>query len=629
MSLRAKILLILAGVVLLWAAADHLALRRMVTGQFQALGEEEAARGVKIVAEGIEVQARRLRAAASLFASLPMVREAVRDGDRELLRTQLGPATLGAADTDLLYLCDPGGAVLWGRIEAPGGEEEIALAEFPREGLSPHHPLLARRGERLASSLVTTERGILLAAAVPAGEAGGNVVVGRFLDEELRREIAAHCSLPFAIWDRRSAILDPRERELLSQLTSEPGRLLLDADDAGNMHAYETLRDVAGRPDILLRVTIEHGILARGRKATEYLALSTGATALLILLVLVRLLQRTVVSPLGALTRFAERIAATDDTSARTGMKRKDEIGVLAAEFDRMLAEIERSRRLLVETARQAGMSEVAAGVLHNVGNVLNSVNVAANLVQQQAGALPVADLRRTVGVLDRHEGDLARFIAEDPRGRHLLPLLRELASSLATGRAAVQADLSALQEGIEHIAELVRVQQCYAGTKGVFEWTSLAEQVDTAVRICHQAHGPAAGVEIRRDFAPDLPSVRVDRHKLMEILVNLIQNAEQALAESDRPDKQIVLRVQRAGSGLLRIVVEDNGVGIAPLNIDKVFRHGFTTKKGGHGFGLHISANAAREMGAHLHAHSDGPGRGAAFTLDISLDAEASRRAA
>ena len=163
-----------------------------------------------------------------------------------------------------------------------------------------------------------------------------------------------------------------------------------------------------------------------------------------------------------------------------------------------------------------------------------------------------------------------------------------------------------------------MRAQQSFAGTKGVFEKADLSEQLEAALSICRQG---LSGVELVREFA-ELPDVRVDKHKLMEILVNLIQNAGQALAErAGGGPARLTLRIGSAEGGrLARIEVRDNGVGIPPENLTRIFNHGFTTKKNGHGFGLHVSANAATEMGARLHAASDGPGQGAAFFLDIPM---------
>jgi signal transduction histidine kinase len=320
------------------------------------------------------------------------------------------------------------------------------------------------------------------------------------------------------------------------------------------------------------------------------------------------------------LTAKAVEIGRRDDTSIRVGMPRKDEIGQLAGEFDRMLEKLAHSRAQVIQTARLAGMSEIATGVLHNVGNVLNSVNVAANLATRRTEELSLADLEALVGVLQANERDLAAFVGQDPRGKHLLPFLKELSSGLGTQRQAIQSELRALNQGIEHIAELVRAQQSYAGTKGVFERTPLSDEVESALRISRQGLATCGEIEVVREFE-ELPPVRVDKHKLMEILVNLIQNAGQAMAERPEGTRRLTLRVARADAHTARIEVRDTGMGIAPENLARIFNHGFTTKKHGHGFGLHVSANAATEMGAKLRAASDGPGRGATFTLDLPMD--------
>jgi signal transduction histidine kinase len=329
-----------------------------------------------------------------------------------------------------------------------------------------------------------------------------------------------------------------------------------------------------------------------------------------------------VIEPLSQLTSKAVEIGRRDDTTIRVGMQRKDEIGQLAGEFDRMLEKLARSREQVIETARLAGMSEIATGVLHNVGNVLNSVNVAANLASTRAQELSTGDLEMLVKVLEQHQADLVSFVDRDPRGKHLVPFLAELTRALGTQKTSLQDELRSLNQGIEHIAELVRAQQTYAGQKGVFERTALEEQVEAALSISGQILGSSADVEVQRSYEP-LPAVKVDRHKLMEILVNVLQNARQSLAERGGDGKRITLSISRPDPRTARIAVTDNGVGIAPENLTRIFHHGFTTKKSGHGFGLHASANAATEMGAKLQARSDGPGRGATFWIDIPMEEE------
>ena len=102
-------------------------------------------------------------------------------------------------------------------------------------------------------------------------------------------------------------------------------------------------------------------------------------------------------------------------------------------------------------------------------------------------------------------------------------------------------------------------------------------------------------------------------------MLVNLFKNARESMAEAGVRGR-LCIRVRRNGKRLC-LEVEDNGVGIARENLARIFNHGFTTKRGGHGFGLHASANAATEMSGHLSAASAGQGRGATFTLDLPLE--------
>jgi two-component system, LuxR family, sensor kinase FixL len=174
----------------------------------------------------------------------------------------------------------------------------------------------------------------------------------------------------------------------------------------------------------------------------------------------------------------------------------------------------------------------------------------------------------------------------------------------------------------VDHIKSIVSMQQKHARTGGAIEELQVPQLIDEALRL-HAISLERLGILIERDYA-QVPPILVDRHKLLQILINLLSNARHALVDSQQQDKRLSIRVRIAPEGrLLLIEVSDNGMGIAPENLTRIFTQGFTTKKTGHGYGLHISALAATEMKGRLTCSSSGPGQGAIFTLELPVAGE------
>jgi signal transduction histidine kinase len=291
-----------------------------------------------------------------------------------------------------------------------------------------------------------------------------------------------------------------------------------------------------------------------------------------------------------------------------------------AAEAVRKAREQQAAQRQLLENARQAGMAEIATNVLHNVGNVLNSVNVSAELISTRVRDSESAGLARAVKLLDDHAAGLGAYLTSDPRGKLLPGYLRQLAQALAEERQGVLDELAALTKSVKHIKEIVATQQSYAGASSVVEEIQIRDLIEDALRI--DTGGLADHqVQVVKEFA-DVPTLMLDKHRVLLILVNLVSNARHAMKGAPRAGHRITMRVRVVQDQTLQVSVIDNGEGIAPENLTRIFAHGFTTKKDGHGFGLHSCVLAAREMGGTLGAHSDGPGTGATFTLELPLHA-------
>jgi len=362
---------------------------------------------------------------------------------------------------------------------------------------------------------------------------------------------------------------------------------------------------------------------------------------------------RHLVRPIFGLQRVVRRVAG-GDLSVRADVSRQDELGQLAVSVnsmteallrrDQILHEanenleqrvLERTRALqdeieareqahrelaetqrrLIQLSREAGMADVATGILHNVGNVLNSVNVSANLLRDEITAdMHLQLLRQTVELL-RVQGDqLGRFLAEDPRGRLVLPLLGEIAGEMAKSRGEAAREFGTLNANIEHIKQIIAVQQRYAKVGGLQQQVDPADLFADALSI-NNTSVERHKVAVLLDYPPQRTHLSTDRHLALQILINLVKNAIQAVKSRPPGEGQLLLRILQTATRT-EFQVVDNGVGIRPEDRQKIFQHGFTTRKDGHGFGLHSGSLAARNLGGSLDFESQGQGHGACFRL-------------
>jgi NO-binding membrane sensor protein with MHYT domain len=269
----------------------------------------------------------------------------------------------------------------------------------------------------------------------------------------------------------------------------------------------------------------------------------------------------------------------------------------------------------LREVSRHAGMAEVATGVLHSVGNLLNSLGVSTSLVLAGLRDSRVGNVQRVAKLLADNADRMGVFLESDPRGREVPTYLAQLGENLVTENRTLHTEMQAIATHVEHIGKIVAAQQTYARRGGVTEDVDVAELVDNAIALNFAG---TADVTIHRDYQA-VPLLTLDRHRLIQILGNLLSNARHALRDLGDGERTLRVRVRPSAASLM-IEIEDSGVGIAAEVVGRLFAFGFTTKKDGHGFGLHASANLAKELGGDISVHSDGPGRGARFTLRLPL---------
>lgn len=271
---------------------------------------------------------------------------------------------------------------------------------------------------------------------------------------------------------------------------------------------------------------------------------------------------------------------------------------------------------------REAGMAMIATGILHNLGNVLTGVTVSSAIIQDKLRQSRMSKLHQVVLLLQDHADDLPAFLTRDSRGRVLPAFLAQLSKELQAEQIVLLKEVELLKDAAEHAAGVIASQQSIANpNREIRELISASALMETAIKL-GRATFEIPGIKVERDYTYTA-DVAVDRNKAVQILMNLLSNARHAVRNAPHANK--LVRVSTALiQDQVRLAISDNGVGIDPRHLPFIFDQGFTTKEDGHGFGLHSSANWARELGGVLTCHSDGPGRGATFTLELpalSLD--------
>ena len=270
----------------------------------------------------------------------------------------------------------------------------------------------------------------------------------------------------------------------------------------------------------------------------------------------------------------------------------------------------------IADLSHRAGMAEVANSVLHNIGNVLNSVNVSVSVIRQQLKSTPLNKLPPMVELLKQNESDLSTFLTSDEKGKLFPRFLEMLSEQWQAEHATLIAESNQLRDSVQHINDIISKQQSLSGQLGVHEIFNVAELIRSTFSF-HETSFTRANIQIIFDLEDKL-LWNGDRSKFTQIMLNLIVNAEESLVASSTSPHQLQISSHRCPDGHLEIKVQDNGCGISQEIMHKLFSYGFTTKPTGHGFGLHASALAAQDMGGTLQAFSDGIGMGATFVLSV-----------
>lgn len=344
--------------------------------------------------------------------------------------------------------------------------------------------------------------------------------------------------------------------------------------------------------------------------------------------------------PILSLKRVAE-IAASGNLEVQVReniTKRDDELGDLARSFSAMInelknkiqelfaingnliREIEKREKAEVEIkelgnqlaliSREAGMYEVASGVLHNVGNVLNSINTSTQVLKSKVESLETNSYSRLMSLMQERNPE---FFMNDEKGKIIPVYIQKLREDLELRKNEILKEILDLKKSVDHVNSVIHMQQAYCKIRSVIEPLQISEVVEMSI---------AMNADILEKYKIEVTVIgasiifQTDKHKMLQVLVNLIRNAVQAINAQNPQIRKLVISWKIEVEGYLYLEVTDTGCGIEPENLSKIFTHGFTTKKEGNGLGLHMSLLAMKELGGDMRVFSDGVGQGTTLAI-------------
>jgi sensor domain CHASE-containing protein len=533
------------------------------------------------------------------------------DHNPEFISTNVTDVALRLVDVNVLLIVDRDGRVVYARdtelkSNQPLGLDLTALSALPQNFPWKAHLL----GDRAIKGLLSTNRGVLLLAASPildgkgGGPARGMLLMGRLLNDTAVADIAAQAQAELTMLPPAPALVEER----------------LDETDTLT-RVYRPFSDIYGQPVMALRVDVAREVTLRGKAAVRVATISLFTAAVLVLILLVVVLNRVILDPLGLITRHAVVLGEGGD-AAPLNLQRHDEMGVLAREFDRMVVRVTESRMQLVDQSFQAGFAELAKGVLHNLGNAMTPIGVRLANLGERLRQAPTEEVEQAVTELQEPSCDAQRRL-------DLEEFVRLACNELAGTVRGAQEDVAVMTRQATLVQTTLAEQMRSTRNDHVIEPVRLTELVAQSLEIvpdaCRQRLAIESDETLRR-----LGAVRIARTVLRLVLQNLIINAADAVRDAGKEKGVLRLSaeiVQQNEVQQLYLQCRDDGVGIAPQNLQRVFEKGFSTKspETNHGIGLHWCANAINALGGRIWAASEGPGRGASMHLMVPLVARES----
>ncbi len=622
MSLRSQINLLLTGLSVLFVAASYGVQTLVVMPAFKRLEQQQSLRNARRCIEAVNRDVDNLSNFVNDWAAWDDMWNYVKDHNRAFQETNLTDNTFSVAHVNFICILDDQRNVVWCEARNLKTLEPLAVSALQARLQDEQNEYTCL--EKISDSrkgIELTESGPLLLSSRPIvtskreGPIRGTMIMGRFLDASEIAGLADRMQVALHAWLVNDPQMPVDVRNQLAVLRNREGASC-EAASADTLYAYSILEDTHGESALVFRLEMPRAITKQGLASARIATVCGLFGGVITLVAMGVVLQWRLISPLQQIAAHAVRVGRCDDLKARLRINRRDEIGTLANELDRMVEQIAASRQKVLDTAHRAGMAEIASDVLHNVGNAMNSMNCAIEFLDERLQGSKIPHLDRATKLLREQAPRAAEFFGQDPRGPKLIDYLADLSDALEDELHGNQADVARLQLTVRHIGDAIASQQIHAERTDFRQDVDLPSLIQDALQLNQEMLDEAhVEVDVR---VPTLPDVQLNRSKMLQILVNLIRNAAQAMRQHSEESRQLGISAQLFDDGTLELVVSDTGPGFDAVVQAQLFTYGFTTKPEGQGCGLHYCANAVNEVGGSIVADSAGPGLGASFRIRI-----------
>jgi sensor domain CHASE-containing protein len=541
----------------------------------------------------------------------------------DFTRVNLNSIVFDTTSVDLIFIVDSKGKLIHGAARLPNGKviKDVKGFDFARLTVgTKKRPGPGIVNDAIVSGVDSIEgypmmiQGGVIRDSAQEHSTKAAIFMGRFLLPKTVKGLSTAISVPFRLETTANVPPDPHlatEQSMDQPKSSFHSRS--DTDD--DINCYKEIRSTSGSSQFFVRSQTDPDILRDGTSTVDQVVQFVTLVSILASAFGLLFVHVLVAAPLFSLANRVSQIG--EDTEVQVGgefVRRKDELGILARHFQEALGRLSQTQIRLIHASREAGMADVARGVLHNAGNVLNSVTVSVKQLKSLSGATKVAGLKKTVSLIEDNHGALGEFFHEDERGTQILPYLGRLADVLENEHKEFRSEVDDLNTLTTHLCEVVQAQHVFTEVPIQEGPIHLDKVLAEAVQIVSRAF-ERHNIEIVFRANPECVALG-DQFKLLQVLVNVLTNGKEAFSSETGNVKVIKIEGDFSASGLPQINIQDNGKGIDPENLTQIFRQGFSTKESSIGYGLHYCANALTEMGWSIRAESDGLNLGARFII-------------